>query len=247
MWWAGSEVLDVYLGTRALLIVSGKEALLCRPVAGFDEGISELSSWLRSRSRRVRVRLWLSGGLCRPFVLALPEGISDEQELRKIAAVGVAELTGLNPPCRVWLDSARGEGAAIAVAVQEETLQRIEELRLSQAGKGLGVLSIRPWWAEFLRASLALKPDTDAVAVGDCDSLTILAGRGKHFDVASTLPSVMGRDATAAALARVMLRSEHRAEHELIGGLSFEPTSEGAADYPEWSGTALYPFLELGR
>ena len=85
MWWAGSKPYDVYLGTRAFAVCRGVEVQHVQAVAGQHAGIEALGAWLSKGQPRRRLRVWLSGGLCRPFIVREVPGVSGEAEWQRVA------------------------------------------------------------------------------------------------------------------------------------------------------------------
>lgn len=210
MWWAGSEVLrrkghDVYVGTRAFAAFLGPERVLARAVPDVDGALRELHEWLANSPRRLRLRVWLSGGLCRPFIMAPVPGVRGAAELKRVAAVLASRQTGLDGDCVVWLDRGNLQSSRVAVAVQRISLDRLHQTAGGAAGRRHHIVSIRPWGADLLRSVMQRDAQTPVVAAQDCDSLTVLVGRGGEVSVASTSTPVVDRQAADAALARFLL------------------------------------------
>lgn len=235
--------MDVYLGTRALLIADAAGAPLhAVAVDGFDATVAALEAWLGERTGRLRLRLWLSGGLCRPFLFAPAAAVRSTDEALRIARALAPERTGLGGPCEVWLDG----GGAMAVAIAQPTLARLRAL----ADRRTRVVAIRPWWAELLRAALARDGGTRVVAVHDCDSLTVLggAGAGDGFALATTLAPMLERDAAVAALTRLLLTLDDAGGAEFVARLrSQEESGQGGERGADGLDCALRSFVELGR
>lgn len=194
MWWAGSSVVDAYLGTQAIVMARGRTVLATAVVAGLEDGLARLQAALTDCRARTTLRLWLSGGLCQPFLPPLAAGLATPAELLRLAQAMAADGTSLGGNCQVWVDDRHGTGRALAVAVQQRTLALIFE-RLGSIAR---IRSIRPWWAEALRVRLLDSEPTDLVGVRDCDSLTVLGGVESDFSVAFTMAPVLD-DATADA------------------------------------------------
>lgn len=199
MWLVGNnKPVDIYLGSRALLITRGEQCLCQLKVDRFEEALDALRIW-QGGAERSKVRVWLSGGLCRPFVLPDVSGAKDLAELTAIARSIAATQTGLEGECEVWLDlpntllhrlwSAlgldsikplwRGQGhSMVGVAVQSQILLALSatlSADIDAADKTV-IASIRPWWADALRHVLKQGGKPKALAVQDCDALTILVG-----------------------------------------------------------------------
>jgi hypothetical protein len=246
VWWAGSKVHDLYLGTRRLAVCQGMQNLLMQGTADLDASFSTLAGWLADTRTALRLRVWLSGGLCRPFLLPAVAGLSRGEELSRAAGAMASERCGLPGPCRVWRASSprpSPEAGEVAVAVQEALLQRLEEA-VYQAGRKHRIMSLRPWWSDLLRQALQRDPALPMLAVRDCDALTLLAGTGNHFDMATTFSPVIDDDAAQAALARATLTASVAAEAVLRATLRLQPPGSAtqAASQPP---TAMPPLACL--
>lgn len=243
--------MDVYLGSRALLVADGAGTPLHAQgiegadgvdgFDGFEEAVTALETWLGDRADRPRLRLWLGGALARPFLFKPAAAVRSTDEALRIARALAPERTGLAAPCEVWLDG--GADAGIAVALPTVVRERL--LRLAAGGRPARVAAIRPWWSEPLRAGLARDAATTVVAVQDCEALTVLAGAGGAFTVATTLAPLPAREAAGAALTRLLLAHDVPAGPELVVRLQMQmPRVErGEAALA----CALGSLVELGR
>ncbi len=178
MWSVGSERAPhaVYLGTQAVACADGRGWHAA--VNGLDDALAQLVQHLRStRSRWLQppLQLWLSGALCRPFLMAQPAGRVSQADWTRIAAAMAPAQTGLDGPCRVWLAPCMGPGPRLAVAVLDQTIQACEA---AARGGRRRLVAAMPWWAGVLNA--ALKSDTNAplelLGVHEGDALTVLGG-----------------------------------------------------------------------
>jgi len=168
---------------------------------------------------RRRLRLWLSGGLCRPFIVPSVQGVKDDAEVRAVASAMAPQLTGLVGPCTVFVESRTAKAPVMAIAVQEDRIQKIHDLMASSTRKPK-LLSIRPWWAEVLRHSLLREPTLAALGVQDCDSMTVLVGReADGFDSATTYSPVIDQGTAQSVLMRALLSSDVADNSELVGRL----------------------------
>lgn len=201
--WSGGSEFDVYVGTRAIAVSRGVERVLAQQVDSVDAALGALRQWVHEGTERARLRTWLSGGLARPFIVPEIAGVKGNIERQQVARSLAPQHTGLGGDCAVWIDA----GSRVAVAVQETTLERLLAL-CADAPRAHRIASIRPWWSEALRWKLAEEPETTALAAQDCDSLTVLAGRGGGFEVATTLSPVADAETAEAALARQMLSAD---------------------------------------
>jgi len=197
VWSVGNKKqVDIYLGSRALWITQDEQCLRRQKVGGFDEALNALHEW-QSQADQSKVRIWLSGGLCRPFVLPDVSGVKDVSELKAIAQSIATSQTGLEGVCDIWLDLPntplhrlwsvlgldsikplwRLQGQAmIGAAIQSNTLSALHSALSGggDVGKGATVVSIAPWWADALRHAVKHSPKPKVLAIQDCDSLTVL-------------------------------------------------------------------------
>jgi len=202
VWWAGPEPWDVYLGTRAVLMARGDECVSRQHVNDAEAAWSVFSEALNVLPSKARLRIWLSGGHCRPFLLPPLPGVKRGDEWRRAAEALVEQHTGLTGPCTLQMQPEQPDGSRLVVAVGSEVVQRVTE-GVAQAGRSLRLRSLRPWWAAALHHVLAHRTEFVAVAVQDCDSLTVLSGQGGVFASASTLAPVYDAGVAASALARL--------------------------------------------
>jgi len=221
VWSAGSKVCDVYLGTRAFAVCEGGAPVLAAEVEGLDSALNGLAEWLNAEAapKRRRLRLWLSGGLCRPFIVPAVRGVANDAEIQAVASAMAPQLTGLVGPCTVFVERRTPKASVIATAVQEGNIQKIRDLVAASPRKPK-LLSIRPWWAEVLRHSLLREPTLAALGVQDCDSMTVLVGRKPDgFDTATTYAPVIDQSTAQSVLTRALLSSDVADNSELIGRL----------------------------
>jgi hypothetical protein len=204
VWWAGSTALDVYLGTRTALVCRQDQRVLGSSVAGVDAALDAIGAALSTLEQRQRLRVWLSGGLCRPFVLPNVAGLRNGQEIERMATALAADATGLQGPLNVWMEPGSASRAQVAVAMPANVRQRIEELAASRRSR---VVALRPWWAEVQRAALAQQKDLAALSVQDCDSVTLLLGNGDDLELVSTVTPVVSAESARTAFARALLSS----------------------------------------
>lgn len=238
MWWAGSKACDLYLGTRAVAIGNDTDEAIATSTDGFEAGMLWAQSQHKEKDHSSRLRVWLSGGLCRPFLLPDLAGISGEAEIARVASRLANERTGFPGACRVWLDAAKRGEPRVAIAVEEETIGRLE----SGLGSRWRIVSIQPWWAEVLRVALLRKEAPLALGVQDCDSLTILVGRNGGFESATTISPILDEASANAAFARARLSAKVEWGQEVLGRLKL-----GGALVSGPSRCALGALMELRR
>lgn len=248
MWSVGSRPRDVYLGTRAIAACRGDEVLLAQQIVGLESALLALRAWLQATPARGDLRLWLSGGLCRPFVFQPTPELKSRGERLVVAAAMAPDRTGLAGPCAVWLDRAKPIDPCIAVALNVSDRDAILGA-VVQANPGRNrILSIRPWWGDALRAVLREEPGMSNLAIHDCDSITALSGPGERFDTAITLAPVFDRQSADAALARMRLSGDNGGEEGPVARLMPLPGEQSKPRTDRaWAGVALHPFAELCR
>ena len=233
MWWAGSEPVDhLYLGTREVAWCNSVGMQHMSLASGLMEGLAVIGKPLAAQRPwlRKRLRLWWSGGLCRPFLLEPPANVASEDELLRLATALAPKRSALNEPCRVWMDT-DVEGKRLVVAVAEATWLACAQMT---ERAGWQVASAGPWWAEALRIGMVDGP-IDAISVRDCDSVTALSGADESFERAITYsPIVSDQDAKnvlrrikaapgtiEAAMAQFDLRLAAPASMHPINGMPF--------------------------
>ncbi len=237
MLWAGSKARprELYLGSRRAAWCDSAGATVSAPVEGIEAALAWAQGQLDESGYQGRLRLWLSGGLCRPFLLPPLPGVSGAQEILRVASRLANERTGLPGACRVWLDGPRHDEARMAVALEQDTLDRLQ----AALGSRWRIDAILPWWAEVLKAALARKDAPSALGVQDCDALTILIGKNKGFDMATTIHPVHDDASADSAFTRALLSADIEQGGEmlarLVPGRSASPADPTAAGWMEFS------------
>lgn len=204
MWSVGSKPVHVYLGTRRVM-VSGAAGLQSQAVNGLAEARQVLRTQLQGLGKSSRLRLWLSGGLCRPFILDALPGLVSRDEIHRVAAATAAQRTGLAAPCRLWIEPRPVIGDRVVVAMNAQVYDQLHD---SFREAGHAALSVRPWWAELLPGAAAKTTDAaTCLAVRDCDSVTLLFGAGAEVALASTYAPVADDSSAKAIVARTLVSS----------------------------------------
>lgn len=199
---AGAGVTDVYLSDREVALVDGAGEAWRHEAATLAAGLAALVERVAANRPPRRVRVWLGASVCRPVRIAAVAGARSRMERVRLAnAVAVSE-SGLAPPCRVQIDAAGRDGAAIAVVVEEGVLVAIER---AFAPFKSSVRSIRPWWNEALSDALASTAGLRLLGVFEGHALTILTGDGRGIDTVQTLYPVHDAEAASAAIARKLV------------------------------------------
>jgi hypothetical protein len=210
VWWVGDS-LDVYIGARRAAVCAGDRLLhddslpqaphglqaldaldavdSLDAVAAFDvsSALGKVSHWLGALRARRRIRVWLGGSLCRPFLLQGLQALRSAAEV-DAAAGALARRAMDSTPSRFWLAPAqRGDAACLGAAASEAVVSRMET---ALAPLCRGRLRIAPWWGEGARVlALARREASGSVIVRDCDSLTLLAFAGDAFRCVRTAVS----------------------------------------------------------
>jgi hypothetical protein len=214
----------VYLGTRVVAACTAGGPVAASRIDGVAAAMDFLQRWSQEQPRPPKLRIWLSGGLCRPFMLPRIAG-SSAAELEKIAVSLVPEQIGWFEPVTVRVDMQRNSGQAVAVAVKSRTL---DELRQALGTPRREPVSIQPWWAEVLRISTAKHPHAQCLAVQDCDSVCVIAGEGPFTRSASVVTPIEDRTAAEAAIARLRF-TQGISSPPLLARLNIEGQTDGAA------------------
>jgi hypothetical protein len=203
VWWVGGKPVDLYVGSRRVLVPDDTGQARVIETGSFDESLQVLERDLRMPSQRGRVQVWLSGGLCRPFVVPAVPGAKALAERLKIAQALATVDTGLIEP-QVWLEDRASRDGCVASCVERLVLQRITtviKVKVRQAR----ILRIAPWWAEVLRFVRRERRATRALVVHDCDAATVLASTQGEFAVATALSPIVDVQAADDAAARLLL------------------------------------------
>lgn len=201
MWWAGNSVHDAYLGTRALAVCQRSQVLLAQATSGLDDSLRVLSGWLAGQEDQVRLKLWLSGGLCRPFLLPAGVALKDDGEWQRLAESIAALQSGFSEVGRVWVERRNKAQRRVATALAKGLPEAIQGAVAALKG-GHRIDQIAPWWGEVLRAALHQATEASALAIQDDDSLVLLVGEASEFATVSTVTPVYGEQAALAAMQR---------------------------------------------
>lgn len=202
MWWAGGKAVQAYLGSRRLMCQGRDLPPLDREVASLDLGLDLLLAHLGAAARtECGVSLFSSGSQCRPFMMEPIDGLRGHAELMAIASSVAPARVDLVAPCVAWLAASSGRDVpSLAVAMSQPWVNALQD-RFASAGHRL--VSLRPWWALALKATLSKLPKGQrALAVVDCDSVTVLAGNGKAFTGATAHAPVLDAAVAASVVAR---------------------------------------------
>ena len=241
MWLAGSEAAQIYLGQTTVGVWSGSTDSGVRWAAaasaheGWVRGL-ELLAELKSKLRRRRVVVLLSGALARPFIFEPVNGLRRWSEAQQVAAGVAPEATGLAGPCDVWLDDWRPEKRCIAVAVDRGLRESIEN---SARERKIRLGAIRPWWTVALDEAVREQSSAaQLLAVEEADALTLLCGRDSGFDSVASYAPRPDASQTEALLTRALLAADVAATEGLRAVLMAGPDAE----VREAADTVMVPF-----
>lgn len=238
MSWAGFRAADAYVGTR-LVAWNGPTGNWCSPADGLEDALDQLGRRMKAERNWMRrpVRLWWSGGLCRPYLLRRPEHVAGEEELAAVAKAMAAQMTGLVEPCRVWMEEMITGAERVVVAVEETTWLRCTA---SVHGSGWKLMSAGPWWAEVLHMARA-RTSAEVVGIQDCDSLTVFSGNTRNFDLATTYAPIADEVSAEAVWRRaismrpsVSATASGALRAKLNAGNATSPVSNRKVPFDKW-------------
>ncbi len=181
MSWAGSEIVQLYLGTSRVAMSGhvasspGEVQWLAAdsPVHGLELALAHLDS-RRWRWHRPRLAISLSGALAPPFLLEPVTGVAQIHDARQIATHMAQEATGLEGPCVVWLDAWSAGRPCLCVAMERAMRDAIES---TSRHSGARLVGLRPWWMLAFNHAVDRGRAADALLlVDDTDAATILIG-----------------------------------------------------------------------
>lgn len=206
MWW-GAEPVDVYVGLDTCWVAGNAEHPLGGEFGELPAALASLQTHAEAarRGRKLhrgsKLRVWLSGGSARPFLVGPVAGLRRWHEAMALASATAPDATGLTEPCRVVLEDWPGEQAVLATAVPVATLEHIRH-QIRQAG--LAIQSIRPWWCRPLE-QLSAQSAYDAIVIEDSDALTMLREQAGRFVLARSYAPRPPADQLEPIVARTVL------------------------------------------
>ncbi|MFT7775420.1 hypothetical protein [Roseateles sp.] len=225
--------MDVLLGKTSWSVCRGDELLHSEWGLAPADTLRSLTEWLRTGAsgkwwRRTPLTVYLTGGICRPFLLPeLPPLRKAEQRLAIDAAAKAR--TGLTEPLQVWLspllsggaDGARKHqfGAVLThkdLADLVAALRRVRRMRLA---------SIQPVWSLALEVSVSASSvesnPLDLLLVQDADAITLLAGAPQSE--AESDGQASGFAAALTVDGALDASGQRNAVMRLVSGLEVEP------------------------
>lgn len=223
MWWAGSGLTHVYIGSQQWATQEHGAAPHWRASPDWNTAVDHLCRAMTALNGRRRMAVWLSGDLCRPMMLPERADLASFSECQALANAVASARTGIAGPCQVWLDTSSHHSPAVAVSAA----------LLAAVTQGLGkvarVESIRPWWAVALEHALKVKPKARAVGILEARSLTALGGDDGRFDWATSAAPLEGAADGRAAWNRTLIHHDVDKNGAICFGLLGPASSEPAA------------------
>ena len=231
------NVAHLYLGTSALALESGDvdakvsklQFVVSRDPHDYSQKLTQLLSSMKLRSwRKPRLRAWFSGGLCRSFLLDVPDGLKSHLELQSIAAGLAPDRTGIKAPCTVWVDMEDSGPKRVVAAVNTQTLHSLTE---ACATAGVHLLGVAPWWSAVQRVlATRFTASHDAeIVLRDPESVTVFRCSKFGFSAADTWFPVAD-DVSAATLKRRLSLDEAVNRLQRVNAhMQFETTSTPSA------------------
>ncbi len=180
------------------------------PSLALERWAQELELKQAGRWRKVRVTLWLSGGLARPFLCGPVAGLTNWTEAEAMAAAAAPEATGFDRACQARLEEWPGNSAALATAIDTSLAQTISDVARVRR---VAWRSVRPRWAALVDEALMQRPSVSLVAFAEEDAFTLLGGPPAQapaapsagFELAATYSPAPSADRATALWHRAML------------------------------------------
>lgn len=209
MLWGSAERWQMYLGTTICGLAPATSAPRWQASTEPEQWLAGLDADLRRNRRllfrrRPSLRVWLSGALARPFLLAPMAGLRNRSEILQVARRKAAEGLDLNLPTDLWLDSTDLKHPAIGVVMPKSMRSALDAFAIRN---GFVLRSIAPWWAGALDTVLSNSQENrlDLFAVRDDDSLTVLGSSEEQWRLAETLAPPPAPSQSQATLLRMAL------------------------------------------
>lgn len=261
MWWAGTEVrrLEVFLSRHGWSACRGGALLHAESGLAESDVLASLVAGLaREEGGRCwnprRVEIYLSGALCRPFLLPELPPLSRGEQLLAINAAA-RKRTGFPDDLQVWLspvledEKLEGRSHQLGAAMPANLLRSVVSSIKRASGLKLG--SVQPVWSLALRVALAsdevVSPTPDMLLVRDCDSVTLFASTagdsanggtkaGRGFAAAITVEASQEAGIQRSAILRLVsgLEMEPERSHQFLVDshpydISSQPTASATA------------------
>lgn len=220
MWSAGSEQ-HLYLDRVA---TEG---------AGLGDVLRRWKEALPEGGRRIKARVWLSGALARPFMMAPVEGLRNRVEADRAAQAMAPAETGLEGNCLVWLDAWKPAQPCLVVAVQQDIIAALQAAAIEAS---IGLRSVQPWWNWALSEQLKRKGAIRMLAAVERDALTVLASDGQGITFAQSCCPVPAAGRIEAQLRRQAVSQGVSASEVIrvsLGGTEGDSSPGGPVQWQE--------------
>jgi hypothetical protein len=190
---------------------TGSAAMNRSPVTKPDSDVSDWKPLMRQvltrLDGRVRLRIWLSGDLCKPFMAPASANLRTAEEHDRVVRRAAARAVNHDRTLRIWVERPkRGQAnddtqPRIGAAIEEQLI-----LDLTAAIKPHKLLAIGPWWSAAVNVLDSANPGTEQlVAARDSESLTVAHWQSGRIRNVVALPTGLDERASRAALARYAL------------------------------------------
>jgi hypothetical protein len=171
VWSAGSR-LQIGLAARWARTIGTGDVLACDG-GGIGEVLDALDQLERPARRIGSVEFTLSGGLVRPFMFDVPDGLRSVNEVHAVASGMALDATGHAQECTVWLHRWRPGASCLACAIETRVVDRL--VAWAKA-RGCPMRGLRPWWMHAINEALRLPAPPPLVVLHDDDTSLFFAG-----------------------------------------------------------------------
>jgi hypothetical protein len=194
VWWAGCKA-SIYISESMVLAGMIGHEPTCWAGVPWQQALPQAATLLRQLGHR-RVDVWLSGGLSRPFIVPVAEGLKRRADLEQLAKGIAADLTHMPATADVWVGDWRKGHPTLACATEPAVMAAVNDLPKSH---GLQARSISPLWAWVANECA----DTcNLLFVSEPGACTVLQSDHDHVVAASShVPCPVG-DGIVALVAR---------------------------------------------
>lgn len=197
MWSAGCKA-SLYIATHCVVLARDGQARQVWSGQPWQHGLHDAAAVLKADKIR-RVAVWLSGGMARPFLIPVVQGIKRWREVEQLAGALAPEATHMQDgPLSVWIGRWHEDKPTLAVATEQALHQTLMALKASH---GVRVERISPVWRWAATQAAQDKPlmllhETDA-----CTSLRFEGGIPQWVTSYIPTPSLTTLKAFAARTA----------------------------------------------
>ncbi|KQV95046.1 hypothetical protein ASC91_25810 [Pelomonas sp. Root1237] len=146
-----------------------------------EDAIRGLADAITLLPRGTRLQVFVSGAICRPFLIPAVEGARDAMDWAAIAATLVEGATGLPSDSLVWMDDGQSS-PRFAVAMHPTWQGHM------QRACGSMVENLKPWWVLAVDQVRSSGDSRHGLAVFDSDALVLLVAEGGTYLEAQAYP-----------------------------------------------------------